>query len=804
MADPLILVATISLLVSVLAVALSLRAQRASNRRRLDAERREAAAVDERMQAGRTAAAAAAAGQELPQLRGALESRADPEVPEREPELTAPVPPRELFEAIAGGTSVLFVGAGLAADAGYPTYIELLEAMVVHLAHRGAADDAESLLIRLRRGEPELVAPLVAARLDPDEMAELIRGEIMRVERRPSRAASALAALPVSGVITDDWSGYVSDTFAQRTAVHLLPWSTEPGAELDDALQGQRTFIVEAFGGINQDRLVVDYDAYQDELSANSEYAKFISWVLGARTVLFAAASVDNIERFMTSSRARRSDDLPHWALVPWQPDIDLHRRRLLERFGVHLIVHSSADGAAEIERFARPLGAQLAAPRERQHRERPRLGAIRLENIGPFRELELDFAEDSLGTILLGNNGSGKTSVLRAIALALAGQSPETERLATTMLRSDATRGSVTLTVGKQRFTARLRRDRRRVRVDADQYTPVQAAQWLVLGFPALRGVSTGDPTGPEPDGDVRPGPDDLLPVLDRAPDGRLDDLKQWIVNAEMRASDLARDSAIRERGMLTRFFDVVQALVPGIDFVYHGVDRDTFEIQLGSQDGPLSFDVLSRGMTAVLGWVGVVLQRLYEVYPDHADPTSQHVLVLIDEIDVHLHPEWQRSVLPLLAESFGGMQLLATTHSPLVVASAHRYDVIHLYRRDGRVQAEALERKFTGLGSDEILTGPAFGMETPLDLETEARVREYTRLLAAGHTPERDRRAAELAEELGEMPTERTPQEEEIAACFHTWLEERLRDRSPDERERMLGEAQRYMNRLNRERDR
>ncbi len=66
------------------------------------------------------------------------------------------------------------------------------------------------------------------------------------------------------------------------------------------------------------------------------------------------------------------------------------------------------------------------------------------------------------------------------------------------------------------------------------------------------------------------------------------------------------------------------------------------------------------------------MLLQRLYEVNSQVPSPKDASVLVLVDEIDAHLHPSWQRQLLRLLAKTFGGMQLIATTHSPLIVGNA------------------------------------------------------------------------------------------------------------------------------------
>ena len=169
----------------------------------------------------------------------------------------------------------------------------------------------------------------------------------------------------------------------------------------------------------------------------------------------------------------------------------------------------------------------------------------------------------------------------------------------------------------------------------------------------------------------------------------------------------------------MLDRFFKIVRALTPGVDFEYSGVDRQTWSIQLESTDGTISLDLLSRGITAVLGWVGVLLQRLFEVYPKAPEPWNGSVLVLVDELDVHLHPDWQRRILPLLRNHFAGMQLIATTHSPLVVTDAEAGEVITLRRVGTTIESTVIQQDFTGWRSDQILAG-AFGLDSARDLTT------------------------------------------------------------------------------------
>ena len=79
---------------------------------------------------------------------------------------------------------------------------------------------------------------------------------------------------------------------------------------------------------------------------------------------------------------------------------------------------------------------------------------------------------------------------------------------------------------------------------------------------------------------------------------------------------------------------------------------------------------------------------------------------VLLIDEIENHLHPTWQRRVIPALLKHFPGLQIFATTHSPFVVAGL-RAGQVHMLKRDenGVVTANTNEHDIIGWTTDEIL---------------------------------------------------------------------------------------------------
>jgi predicted ATP-binding protein involved in virulence len=120
---------------------------------------------------------------------------------------------------------------------------------------------------------------------------------------------------------------------------------------------------------------------------------------------------------------------------------------------------------------------------------------------------------------------------------------------------------------------------------------------------------------------------------------------------------------------------------------------------------------------------------------------------ILLIDEIENHLHPTWQRRVIPALLDHFPGLQIFATTHSPFVVAGLEAGQV-HVLRRDenGVVIASTENRDVTGWTADEILRG-LMEVDDPTDDATAAAAKELRELQNEG--PKSDEKEEEVRQQ-------------------------------------------------------
>jgi predicted ATP-binding protein involved in virulence len=113
-------------------------------------------------------------------------------------------------------------------------------------------------------------------------------------------------------------------------------------------------------------------------------------------------------------------------------------------------------------------------------------------------------------------------------------------------------------------------------------------------------------------------------------------------------------------------------------------------------AQDGrTLPFNMLSDGVKNMIGIVADIAYRCVTLNPQFNGEAARLTpgVVLIDEIDLHLHPKWQRRVVEDLKRTFPKIQFFATTHSPFIIQSLKANELINLDNRDGEYVKKSIE---------------------------------------------------------------------------------------------------------------
>lgn len=166
------------------------------------------------------------------------------------------------------------------------------------------------------------------------------------------------------------------------------------------------------------------------------------------------------------------------------------------------------------------------------------------------------------------------------------------------------------------------------------------------------------------------------------------------------------------------------------------------------------LPFAALSDGFRSFIGWISDLLFHLNEVTPSNRRLDSIEGVVLVDEVDLLLHPEWQRTVVPTIAKALPKLQFFFTTHSPIVAGSLSSESICVVRTNDnGESEVLRYDERIHGLNADQILISPYFGLESSRAPDAVAELASLSRRAAAG-----DRNAARqfALELIGDLPAE------------------------------------------------
>lgn len=661
--------------------------------------------------------------------------------------MESPTPPELLIAACVAGEGVLFAGAGLSARAGFPTWLPLVRGLLDWAIEHNFVDEdwAESRRAAIDRGLVGEVADGIISALEGQEevLYDHLRSIFTKTVSLPN-AHRRLKSIPFCGVLTTNFDNLLEQTYKQQSAPVYTPGDAE---QLMEALHKRDFFILKLYGDLSRtDTMLISPTQFEDAIGENLPFSQFIETLFLSKTLLFIGASLEGIEDYLKGVGLRRQKNpRPHWALVGVGDDRSwLAKAESLERrYGIKIIPYLIGPEHTQVFEFIKKLAQRVKAGKGEEKDSITQLNRVHLENIGPFESLELKL--DQNWNILLGDNGVGKSNILRAIAVAICGK--DAQPYAGRLIKVGKTNGSIRLETDRNVYKTELfATTSGPAQLDSIPVRPLEAEGWLAIGFPPLRTGSWERPKAPQRISKSFPTPEDLLPLIKGEADPRLDKLKQWIVNLDYLSKDEQTKTGDggRYEKLLDKFFEQVAVLTEGITIERGEVNAQTYEITVITDDGPLPIEAISQGMTSLIGWVGILLQRLYEIYTEDDDPSQRFALVLMDEIDAHLHPAWQQSLVANLTKLFPNVQFIATTHSPLIVGGMLPEQVIRFARdEEGQVVQLKVEQDMTVGRADQILTGELFGLKTTLALDTvtHEELEKYKELLAKSErTPEQE----------------------------------------------------------------
>ena len=158
------------------------------------------------------------------------------------------------------------------------------------------------------------------------------------------------------------------------------------------------------------------------------------------------------------------------------------------------------------------------------------------------------------------------------------------------------------------------------------------------------------------------------------------------------------------------------------------------------------LRIEQLSEGYKIVIAMVADLAARMAEANPEMENPLNTSGIVLIDEVDLHLHPRWQREILVQLTEVFPNLQFIVSTHSPvIVVGAAEIAQIVNL----NKINDDDNNIHVSNVG--QILLSDLFGLKYLYSPEWDDKIQERDTILSKPELTQDDEvRLAQLDEEL------------------------------------------------------
>ncbi len=182
--------------------------------------------------------------------------------------------------------------------------------------------------------------------------------------------------------------------------------------------------------------------------------------------------------------------------------------------------------------------------------------------------------------------------------------------------------------------------------------------------------------------------------------------DVEDWLIQLHLTSQKVEKAKIQLEKVKRV----LTTGLLPDVQEITFFTEQEspfrTF-IRFKTDYGEISLKDLGYGYQTMLSWVLDFVKRMFERYPNEENPLTMPAVVLVDEIDLHLHPDWQRKIIAFLSHHFPNTQFIVTAHSPLIVQSAESINVVLLEKiKDHVIIKQPQIKTFKGWTIEEILS--------------------------------------------------------------------------------------------------
>ncbi|MGC0119397.1 AAA family ATPase [Pseudoalteromonas piscicida] len=319
----------------------------------------------------------------------------------------------------------------------------------------------------------------------------------------------------------------------------------------------------------------------------------------------------------------------------------------------------------------------------------------VDIEGVGGIEALTLSL--DPKMNIICGPNGIGKTTVLEAVAHSLsAGE--------TNILKRNAKSESSKITT-----IVNVAGEDRECNVQFAEFVPSKKAHINGLNdlSYSLIALKINRTFSYQPLDNVSKDTEKPRHVpWNEARDGiNLNDVKNWFVNRYLYSPHgTLSESQIANYELAKKSFSALNE-----DFTFSRVDASTNEILINTPSGEIYYEYLSSGFKSCLSIIfGIIKEVEFRFVDPRIKAETFDGIILIDEVELHLHPEWQSVIANVLTRTFPEAQFICTTHSPHIIQSAEPNQIIAIESNNGKASQRQLPNSthgFKGWTVEEVL---------------------------------------------------------------------------------------------------
>lgn len=372
----------------------------------------------------------------------------------------------------------------------------------------------------------------------------------------------------------------------------------------------------------------------------------------------------------------------------------------------------------------------------EQEIKEHSYFYSLELEGVNCFKDNQTLDLSDGNGnyspwTIILGDNGTGKTTLLRVL-----------DRMQPSEIKTDhytpiiwsfnsilmSKKSSVKLKVNEDVKVFYVEENENR---ENNSYFITRGNQFFpfLLSYGASRRMSRSENLSSEIQGNLK-----ITSLFNESIE--LINAEEWFLQKEW--------ASIKSEGITKQKFEnefnlvksILIDILPDVSAIQSKPINENNSkpiLEVETSYGWVSLRDLSFGYQTLTALIVDIASKMMEQYSKSDNPLEEPVIILIDEIDLHLHPKWQRTVIDKLSQHFPKAQFIATSHSPLIVQAAldKKANIVVCRKEGDKVVIDNNPDEVKGWRIDQILTSDLFELSSSKSISFEEMRNEKTNIL-------------------------------------------------------------------------